>query len=106
MLNIFKYENKFLFDKQEYNSINRNAVSHYGDFLRFVFKEYQELSVSKKEYTLNEIKQAINYTNKDHKKAFLDKAKDFVEYDKKSKIVTIDFEKAKSEIENVLKIEL
>ena len=105
-VNVIKYDNEKLYYERKYNNINREKDSVYGNFLRFINSEYQKLKVNKREYKLEDIKKAIGYMKKDHKREFLDKSKAFVTYDKKSKIVVVDFEKAKDSIREVLGVHI
>lgn len=99
-LNIFEYNNKVLYRKRKPRYSGKcKPYSWYWKFLVFVAEEKEKNDVDKRVYLLEDIKKAINYNLKDHKKAFLDKANSFIAYDKKNKTVTIDFEKAQYEIQ-------
>ena len=99
-VNLFKYENNYLWrERKKRNDGKCKKNSWYWKFLVFVDKESKKLGMDKKIYKLEDIKKAIGYNMKDCKKAFLDKATNFIDYNKKEKTVVIDFEKAKYDIQ-------
>lgn len=98
-MNILEYNNTILYRERKPRYGGKcKTDSWYWKFLVFVATEKGKNHIAKQVYLLDDIKKAINYNLKDHKKAFLDKASNFIIYDKKNKTVTIDFEKAQHEI--------